>query len=385
MKKPPPNRPGLVLKQLYMEPRQMSTQDLANILEIGYRSAQNIISDRSSIRPEIALKLSKVFENTSPEYWINLQSAYDLWYAEGKRGSDDPFYQAMKISGEAILKLIGAKTHVDYESKAVVLKSKSLSPDIMAVPKDPDSTDDRIFIEFQAYLEEMIQYLTASKVTLSCAQDNYTGPVLAVIIYTDATYNRGVIPLNIESTSGSSGIHGKFKEIVLSEMKEEELLDIDSRLVLLAPFLTDSNIQKDKLTLKCSEWKSIAVNSYPDSMHHDVLNVLSLFILSKFKDISIKEVRSMLNFDLSDTRAGEELIEIGLQKGIQKGIQKGFQKGLVYSELNQRFGQMPVGQSIFAEATDEVINNLAYAMDNFITADDFLYWWTKNATPKITG
>ncbi|KPA13036.1 hypothetical protein MHK_006755 [Candidatus Magnetomorum sp. HK-1] len=40
----------------------------------------------------------------------------------------------------------------------------------------------------------------------------------------------------------------------------------------------------------------------------------------------------MLNFDLSDTKAGEELIDMGLQKGLKKGRQE-----LLYTQLYNRF------------------------------------------------
>jgi len=362
-----------------MDPQQMTVQDLSKYLDISNNSVSSIISGRLAISPDIALKLSKIFYKTTAEYWIELQSAYDLWYAEGNRGSDEPFFQVMKFSGEAILKLIGAKNHVGYEPKAVVLKSKTLSPDIMAVPKNPDSKDERIFIEFQAYREEMIRYLTASKVILSCAQDRYTGPVLSAIIYTDATFMESALPLKIESVSGNTIISGEFKEIVLSELKEKELLDIDPKLVLLAPFATDNKIPRDQLAVKCSQWKSIATLAYPDSMHNQVLNVLSLFILSKYKDISIKEVRAMLNFELSNTRAGEELIDIGVQKGIQKGRQD-----IIYSQLRQRFGAVPIAFEHFTNATDEVINSLTHEIFNFSTLDDFSHWWSKNAVPAMS-
>jgi len=37
-----------------------------------------------------------------------------------------------------------------------------------------------------------------------------------------------------------------------------------------------------------------------------------------FKELSIKEVRAMLDFDLSETKAGEELIEIGRKRRRKK-------------------------------------------------------------------
>jgi addiction module HigA family antidote len=156
MKKSPPIRPGLVLKRNYLIPNNMSVSDLADKMNVRYNVVNNIISGRGSITPDIALVLPKIFNDTKAEFWINLQSAYDLWYAEGNRDTDEPFYELMCFENEAILKLVGAKKHTGYEAKAVVLKQKSLYPDIMAVPQDPQSNDEKIFIEFQAYTDEMI-------------------------------------------------------------------------------------------------------------------------------------------------------------------------------------------------------------------------------------
>jgi hypothetical protein len=59
--------------------------------------------------------------------------------------------------------------------------------------------------------------------------------VLSVIIYTDAIYQKKERPMVIESATGNSSIIGTFKEIVLSEMSEQQLIDIDPRLVILVP------------------------------------------------------------------------------------------------------------------------------------------------------
>ena len=57
---------------------------------------------------------------------------------KSNRGTDEPFYQLMTFGGEAILKLIGASNYEGYDAKAFVLKEKSVYPDIMAIPKDPN-------------------------------------------------------------------------------------------------------------------------------------------------------------------------------------------------------------------------------------------------------
>jgi hypothetical protein len=185
-------------------------------------------------------------------------------------------------------------------------------------------------------------------VILSCAQDQYTGPVLSVIIYTDEIYQKSALPLFIESATGNSTISGNFKEIVLSNMTEAQLLEIDPKLVILAPFTIESNIPKPELAMKCNQWQTTALSVYKDKLKRNVLNVMSLFILNRFKDLTVKEVRTMLNFDLSDTRAGEELLNIGRQEGRQE---------LLYTQLCNRFGtSLPVPKEMLFSADTDVIN-----------------------------
>ena len=393
MKKSPPLRPGLVLKRNYLMPHNMSAVDLADKMNVSYNIINNLLSGRGTITPDIALKLPNIFKETNAEYWINLQAAYDLWYAEGNRGTDEPFYELMRFENEAILKLVGAAKSIGYEAKAVVLKQKSLYPDIMAVPLDQQSDNERIFIEFQAYEDEMIRYTTASKVILSCAQDQYTGQVLSVIIYTDDTYQKKAKALAIESATGSSLIKGTFKEIVLSNMTENQLIEIDPRLVILAPFTLKPGTSKKELALKCHQWKTTALDVYTNSLKKNVLNVLSLFILNRFKEISVKEVRAMLNFDLSDTRAGEELMNIGRLEGQKKGRLEGRLEGrkegqqeILYSLLCNRFGgNIPVQKEKIFSADTNVINSLTHSLFDFKTADDFALWWSKNSNSKSLG
>jgi hypothetical protein len=79
------------------------------------------------------------------------------------RGTDDAFYHLMLIGGEAVLKLLGVKDPTGYETKAVVLKSKEVRPDILALPGGLGrEARERVYIEFQGYKSDMIRYSLAS-------------------------------------------------------------------------------------------------------------------------------------------------------------------------------------------------------------------------------
>lgn len=78
-----PCHPGEILKEECMVPLGISTTKMAEDLGVSRKTISDIINQHSGISPEMALKLAKAF-NTSPELWINMQRAYDLWHAEKK-------------------------------------------------------------------------------------------------------------------------------------------------------------------------------------------------------------------------------------------------------------------------------------------------------------
>ena len=63
-----------------LEARGWTQVDLASITGIPAPRISEIVKGKTSIAVSMALAFSKAFE-TSPEYWVNLQSQYDLWLA----------------------------------------------------------------------------------------------------------------------------------------------------------------------------------------------------------------------------------------------------------------------------------------------------------------
>ena len=75
-----PTHPGRVLKQLYLVPLGITNTRLAEILGVSRKTVSSIANERKAITPEMALRLSRAFTNTTPESWLNLQRNYDLWH-----------------------------------------------------------------------------------------------------------------------------------------------------------------------------------------------------------------------------------------------------------------------------------------------------------------
>lgn len=79
-----PPHPGEMLKELCLEPLDLSVTDAAKALGVTRKTLSAILNGNAGISPEMAIRLSIAF-NTSAESWMNQQSQYELWQAEQHR------------------------------------------------------------------------------------------------------------------------------------------------------------------------------------------------------------------------------------------------------------------------------------------------------------
>ena len=84
MKMHDPPHPGEVLRQLCLEPLNLTVTDAARSLGVSRKALSSILNGRAGISPEMAVRLSIAFD-TSAESWLNQQLQYDLWRAERNR------------------------------------------------------------------------------------------------------------------------------------------------------------------------------------------------------------------------------------------------------------------------------------------------------------
>ena len=72
-----PTHPGVVLSQEFLAPLGLSQVALAAHLGIPVQRVNELVRGKRGISPDTAWLLASAF-GTTPEFWINLQSAYDL-------------------------------------------------------------------------------------------------------------------------------------------------------------------------------------------------------------------------------------------------------------------------------------------------------------------
>jgi len=276
------------------------------------------------------------------------------------RGTDETFLQLMQLSGAGLLKLAGFPAEIaeHYEFRAVEFKEKQLQrPDVEGFPV-LETLNIRVTIEFQGYTDKYIRYRTLNSMLQICLKSRDEKPVIGIIVYTEKRYQTAALALDKLIAKATDLV----QELVLTDYSEAELLAVDPRLIVLAPFTVSPKLDKAILKQKVVQWRDHIDRCYPATEElSEALNIIGLLLLNRFRDLSHQEIIDMLNLDLMQSRAGREIYQIGqidgeqrgkqagLAEGKQAGLAEGKQVGLTEGErlvvtrlLEKRFGKLPV-------------------------------------------
>ena len=79
----PPSHPGEILLREFLEPLSITQSELARRIKVPIQRINTLVNGKRGISAETALLLAKEFKTTA-EFWMNLQSIYDLYIAEQK-------------------------------------------------------------------------------------------------------------------------------------------------------------------------------------------------------------------------------------------------------------------------------------------------------------
>ena len=77
----PPIHPGETLREDFMKPLGLSVNRLALDLHVPATRISEIVNCRRAVSVDTALRLARYF-GSSPQFWLNLQSNYDLEVAQ---------------------------------------------------------------------------------------------------------------------------------------------------------------------------------------------------------------------------------------------------------------------------------------------------------------
>jgi addiction module HigA family antidote len=91
-----PTHPGELLREETLPASRLTHSELAHYLGVSRRTVSDLINERRGVSPDLAHRLARVF-NTTPEFWLRLQEAVDIWEALQANGRQ---YDRLKPLGE---------------------------------------------------------------------------------------------------------------------------------------------------------------------------------------------------------------------------------------------------------------------------------------------
>lgn len=84
VKRPPasrPSHPGAMLREDVLPALKLTVKDAAAKLGVSRQTLHAILSEKSAVTPEMAVRIGK-FCGNGPGLWLRMQMAHDLWQAE---------------------------------------------------------------------------------------------------------------------------------------------------------------------------------------------------------------------------------------------------------------------------------------------------------------
>jgi len=82
-----PTPPGEIIKHEFLKPLNMTQKQLADAIGVTRVRINEIILGKRSVTPDTAFRLARYF-NTTPEFWIGLQTDVQMWNTLNSNKSD---------------------------------------------------------------------------------------------------------------------------------------------------------------------------------------------------------------------------------------------------------------------------------------------------------
>lgn len=76
-----PTRPGEILEEEFLKPMGLTQVELARRMGVPIQRVNTVVLGKRAVSAETAVLLSRTLK-TSAQFWMNLQSNFDLWHAE---------------------------------------------------------------------------------------------------------------------------------------------------------------------------------------------------------------------------------------------------------------------------------------------------------------
>jgi len=95
----PPIHPGEILREEFMRPYRITQKELAERIGVSRNHVSRIMNCRKNVDADMAVRLARLF-GTSPELWLNGQTAWDLWHTmHGENACELETIKPVHLSG----------------------------------------------------------------------------------------------------------------------------------------------------------------------------------------------------------------------------------------------------------------------------------------------
>ena len=82
-----PTHPGEMLVEEFLAPMNITQRDLAKAIHVPYQRVNELVNRKRGVSPSTALRLARFF-GVSPDFWLNLQTRWDLYKAQEKEHAE---------------------------------------------------------------------------------------------------------------------------------------------------------------------------------------------------------------------------------------------------------------------------------------------------------
>ena len=83
----PPIHPGEILREEYLNPLALAPYSLGRALGVPRTRIERLVREETPVTSDTALRLARYFR-TTPEFWMNLQIAFDLTREESRKRNE---------------------------------------------------------------------------------------------------------------------------------------------------------------------------------------------------------------------------------------------------------------------------------------------------------
>ena len=277
--------------------------------------------------------------------------------------TDKLFYRIFLSQPNLISELVpDVPINCVFDYSAPVVKETELRLDGVLTPISDDPNLPLVFLEAQMQSDDGFYDRLFAGIFLYIRQYKINRPWRGLLILRRRSHELGnKSPYQVLL---DSWVHRLYLEDLIGEV------DLSPNLSLLRLLVVSDQEVPDSA-------QAILRNSNTPSEFQLRLDLVEAILINKFPQLSIEEVRQMLNLkeaDVTQTRFYQEVFQIGQQDGRQKTIE------IVLRLLSRRCGQLPIAQQAQIKSlpiTD--IENLAEALLDFKGMADLEIWLRENA------